>query len=95
MSFNRMISITDIEKRRRNGGQNGNGNGVLTETSDTGRIEGRISGENAYMGRTYMDVPGIDSNIFIITDEELMTGDFVKVKVTGINDYDLIGQLDE
>ena len=27
MSFNRMISITDIEKRRRNGGQNGNGNG--------------------------------------------------------------------
>ena len=58
-------------------------------------IEGRISGENAYMGRTYMDVPGIDSNIFIITDEELMTGDFVKVKVTGINDYDLIGQLDE
>ena len=31
----------------------------------------------------------------IITDEELMTGDFVKVKVTGINDYDLIGQLDE
>ena len=44
MSFNRMISITDIEKRRRNGGQNGNGNGVLTETSDTGRIEGRISG---------------------------------------------------
>ncbi len=58
-------------------------------------IEGKISGENAYMGRTYMDVPGIDSNIFVITDEELMTGDFVKVKVTGINDYDLIGELDE
>ena len=52
-------------------------------------IEGRISGENAYMGRTYMDVPGIDSNIFIITDEELMTGDFVKVKVTGINEAQL------
>lgn len=58
-------------------------------------IEGKISGENAYMGRTYMDVPGIDSNVFVITDEELMTGDFVKVKVTGINDYDLIGELDE
>ena len=58
-------------------------------------IEGKVADENAYVGRTYMDVPGIDSNIFIITDEELMTGDFVKVKVTGINDYDLIGQLDE
>ena len=56
-------------------------------------IEGRISGENAYMGRTYMDGPGVDSNIFITTDEELMTGDFVKVKVTGTNDYDLIGEL--
>lgn len=56
-------------------------------------IEGRISGENAYMGRTYMDAPGVDSNIFIITDEELMTGDFVKVKVTGTNDYDLIGEM--
>ena len=56
-------------------------------------IEGRISGENAYMGRTYMDGPGVDSNIFFTTDEELMTGDFVKVKVTGTNDYDLIGEL--
>lgn len=40
-----------------------------------------------------MDGPGVDSNIFITTDEELMTGDFVKVKVTGTNDYDLIGEL--
>lgn len=40
-----------------------------------------------------MDCPGVDSNIFVMTDEELMTGDFVKVKVTGTNDYDLIGEL--
>ena len=56
-------------------------------------IEGRISGENAYMGRTYMDAPGVDSNIFIVTDAELMTGDFVRVKVTGTNEYDLIGEM--
>lgn len=56
-------------------------------------IEGRISGENAYMGRTYMDAPGVDSNIFIMTDEELMTGDFAKVRVTGVNEYDLIGEI--
>lgn len=56
-------------------------------------IEGKISGENAYMGRTYMDAPGVDSNIFIITDEELMTGDFVKVEVAGTNEYDLIGEI--
>lgn len=56
-------------------------------------VEGHISGEHAYLGRTYMDIPGVDSNIFIVTDEELMTGDFVKVKVTGTNDYDFIGEL--
>lgn len=56
-------------------------------------IEGKISGEHAYMARTYMDCPGVDSNIFVITDEELMTGDFVKVRVTGTNDYDLIGEI--
>lgn len=56
-------------------------------------IEGKISGEYAYMARTYMDCPGVDSNIFVITDEELMTGDLVKVVVTGTNDYDLIGEI--
>ena len=58
-------------------------------------IEGKIPMENAYIGRTYMDAPGIDSNIFVVTDEELMSGDFVKVSVTGANDYDLIGDLTE
>ncbi len=56
-------------------------------------IEGKIADENAYVGRTYMDAPGIDGNIFITTDEELMTGDFVKVKVTGSVEYDLIGEI--
>lgn len=56
-------------------------------------IEGKISAENAYIGRTYMDAPQVDSNIFVVTDEELMSGDFVKVKVTGALDYDLIGDL--
>lgn len=58
-------------------------------------IEGKIPMENAYIGRTYMDAPGVDSNIFVVTDEELMSGDFVKVSVTGANDYDLIGDMTE
>lgn len=56
-------------------------------------IEGKIADENAYIGRTYMDAPNVDGNIFITTDEELMTGDFVKVKVTGSVEYDLIGEI--
>lgn len=56
-------------------------------------IEGKLVNENAYVGRTYMDAPGVDGNIFVVTDEDLMTGDFVKVKVTGSQDYDLIGEI--
>ena len=56
-------------------------------------IDGKISGENAYIGRTYMDAPGIDGSIFINTYEELMSGDIVKVRVTGSYEYDLIGEI--
>ena len=56
-------------------------------------IEGRVADENAYVGRTYKDAPNVDGLIFINTDEELASGDFVRAKVTGALDYDLIGEL--
>lgn len=56
-------------------------------------IEGKVADENAYVGRTYRDAPNVDGLIFVNTEEELMTGDFAKVKVTGAAEYDLIGEL--
>ncbi len=56
-------------------------------------IEGKVADENAYIGRTYRDAPEVDGYIFINTDEELMTGDIAKVRVTGAYEYDLIGEL--
>ena len=56
-------------------------------------IEGKVADENAYVGRTYRDAPNVDGLIFINTDEELLSGDFARVKVTGALDYDLIGEL--
>lgn len=56
-------------------------------------IEGKVADENAYVGRTYRDAPNVDGLIFINTDEELLSGDFARVKVTGAVDYDLIGEL--
>ena len=35
----------------------------------------------------------VDGLIFVNTSEELMSGDFARVKVTGSADYDLIGEL--
>ena len=56
-------------------------------------IEGQVSGENTYVGRTYRDAPDIDGYIFIDTDAALMSGDFVKVRITGAYEYDLIGEV--
>lgn len=56
-------------------------------------IEGKVSGESAYIGRTYRDAPKVDGYIFVQTGELLMTGDFAKVRVTGAMEYDLIGEL--
>jgi ribosomal protein S12 methylthiotransferase len=56
-------------------------------------IEGYLSAENAYVGRTYADIPNVDGMIFIQTNETLHSGDFVKVIVTGAMEYDLVGKL--
>lgn len=56
-------------------------------------IEGKVADENAYVGRTYRDAPNVDGLIFVNTEEELMSGDFAKVRVTGAAEYDLIGEL--
>ena len=56
-------------------------------------VEGKVADENAYVSRTYMDAPGVDGYLFIQTPETLMTGDLVRVRVTGASDYDLIGEL--
>lgn len=49
--------------------------------------------DKVFIGRTYMDAPNVDGYIFVRTDAELMSGEFVDVLVTGAKDYDLIGEL--
>ena len=56
-------------------------------------IEGKAADEDVYVARTYMDAPGVDGYIFIKSEEELMSGDFAWVNVTGAMEYDLIGEL--
>ncbi|RGY99413.1 30S ribosomal protein S12 methylthiotransferase RimO [Clostridium sp. AM58-1XD] len=56
-------------------------------------IEGKVADENVYVGRTYMDAPNVDGLIFVNSEAELMSGDFVKVQVTGALEYDLIGEV--
>ncbi len=56
-------------------------------------IEGNIPDDGVYIGRTYMDVPGVDGYVFVESDRNHMSGDFVRVKITGASEYDLMGEL--
>ena len=56
-------------------------------------IEGKVADENAYVGRSASDAPGVDGYVFVNTDEELVSGDFVNVTITGALEYDLIGEI--
>lgn len=56
-------------------------------------IEGKVADEEVYVARTYRDAPDVDGMLFCHTNRELMTGDFVQVRVTGSYEYDLMGEL--
>ena len=56
-------------------------------------VEGRLPDEHAYVARSYKDAPNVDGFVFVQTERELMTGDFVRVKITGSYEYDLIGEI--
>ena len=56
-------------------------------------IEGSIPEEDVYVARTYRDAPDVDGYVFIPIDRERMSGDYVKVRITGVRDYDLTGEI--
>ena len=56
-------------------------------------IEGYLYEDDIYIGRTYMDAPNVDGNVFVRAEEELISGDIVPVRITGANEYDLMGDV--
>lgn len=70
---------------------------TITENLNKKRI-GRIYkviideyADDKYMGRSYMDSPEIDSGIIFTSKSKHNIGDFVYVKITDYDGYDLIG----
>lgn len=58
-------------------------------------IEGRIAEDNVYVARSYRDAPDVDGYVFVNTDRDLMSGDFVTVRITDSREYDLIGEIED
>ena len=58
-------------------------------------VEGYLPDDGVYICRTYMDAPDVDGYVFVSTDWNLMSGDFIKVEIVGSDQYDLIGEVVE
>ncbi len=56
-------------------------------------IEGKLPEDGVFIGRTYRDTPSVDGFIFVNSDTELTSGQFVQVTVTSFDEYDLIGDV--
>ena len=86
----------DVKKRRQEVLMNAQF--FITEASNKGRV-GNIYkvivdsfADGKYTGRSYMDSPEIDSGIIFTSNKKLNIGDFVDVKITDFDGYDLIGE---
>ncbi len=56
-------------------------------------VEGKLPEERIFCGRTRRDAPDIDGLVFVTSEEELYSGDFVTVKIREAGDYDLMGDV--
>ena len=56
-------------------------------------IEGITKNGKYYVGRSYMDTPEIDGNVYIQNNKDLQNGEFVECRITKVKDYDLIGEI--
>ena len=55
-------------------------------------IEGWLPDDGVAVGRTYMDAPNVDGYIFVKTKKRYDSGVFIKAKITGSSEYDLVGE---
>ena len=56
-------------------------------------IETKTFDNKYYVGRSYREVPEIDSLIYIKMVDKALEGKFVKCKITAVQGYDLIGKI--
>ena len=70
------------------------------ETKNVGKeleilVEDITKDKKYYVGRSYMDVPDVDGFIYMPMIEKALENQFVMCKITGVQGYDLIGEIIE
>ena len=57
--------------------------------------EGFDANLGCYAGRTYGDSPDIDGHVYFTAAGAVPAGSFVDVRITGVSDGDLTGEIEE
>ncbi|MCD8300495.1 MAG: 30S ribosomal protein S12 methylthiotransferase RimO [Clostridiales bacterium] len=68
-------------------------NEALVDSEMEVMVEGRDTEENVIVCRSRRDAPDIDGYVFVNTERDFVTGDFIRVRITASSEYDLIGEL--
>ena len=56
-------------------------------------VEGKHEKDpHVWVGRSYMDAPEVDGNVMIKSRKQLKTGEFYPVRITDVEEYDLVGE---
>ncbi len=53
---------------------------------------GKLTEEDVWIGRSYMDAPNVDGYVFFRSGRDLLSGEFVDVLITDAAEYDLMGE---
>ena len=64
-------------------------------TSYTRAYWGTFSAMGCWAGRTYADSPDIDGHVYFTAADTVPAGTFVNVRITGTEDGDLMGEIEE
>lgn len=55
-------------------------------------VDGKLPEDGVYVGRTYMDAPGIDGNVFVESERDIISGSIIETMITGFDGYDLTAE---
>jgi len=55
-------------------------------------IDGRLVEDEVYVTRSYKDAPGVDGYVFVNSVRDLVSGDLIRVRITGAKGYDLTAE---
>lgn len=58
-------------------------------------VEGRLPEEGVLVLRSFRDAPEVDGYVFVKGEGEYMSGTILRVRISGSEEYDLIGEIDE